>query len=173
MKTKPTPTQDECRGDGGDGGRSKRLNDAYDADPQGFHDNMNRVLGYIRPDCIDVSEVLGIPFVFGARDRVDVYVSRVARRLGYVPSRLEEMVDVWLDGWDFVMVDDSRRAKSECMFDLPEEWTKHDLKAAYRKLAIKHHPDKAVHRGVSPEKAHKKFCMLANAYERLKARFRT
>lgn len=51
-----------------------------------------------------------------------------------------------------------------------------EIKRAYRKLVVQHHPDKAAQQGVSPEEAQKKTATLNEAYEvlsdpELKARF--
>ncbi|KAH0395397.1 DnaJ-domain-containing protein, partial [Aureobasidium melanogenum] len=51
-----------------------------------------------------------------------------------------------------------------------------EIKKAYRKLTIQHHPDKAAQKGISPEEAQKKMAEINEAYEvlsdpELKARF--
>lgn len=51
-----------------------------------------------------------------------------------------------------------------------------DIKKAYRKLTVLHHPDKAAQKGISPEEAQKKMAEINEAYEvlsdpELKARF--
>ena len=45
------------------------------------------------------------------------------------------------------------------------------VKKAYRKLAVKHHPDKVVHLGESYQKSAKeKFQKISEAYEKIKTR---
>ena len=51
-----------------------------------------------------------------------------------------------------------------------------EIKRAFRKLTVQHHPDKAHQNGVSPEEAQKKMAAINEAYEvlsdpELKARF--
>lgn len=43
--------------------------------------------------------------------------------------------------------------------------TQHEIAKAYRKMALQHHPDRAVEQGLSPEEAHKKFLELKQAYD--------
>ena len=51
---------------------------------------------------------------------------------------------------------------------LPNNASKDAVKKAYRKLAMEHHPDRVVSRGLSPElvkTANKKFSEIQNAYD--------
>ena len=57
------------------------------------------------------------------------------------------------------------------ILELKETATVEQIKKAYRKLALKHHPDRVIHLGPEyQESAKEKFQIIADAYEYIKTK---
>lgn len=63
------------------------------------------------------------------------------------------------------------QAQAEKILDLPERYTKSDLRKRFMKLAQRYHPDNAATNGISPEVAQRKMTQVNKAYALLKTLF--
>ena len=63
------------------------------------------------------------------------------------------------------------QAQAEKILDLPERYTKSDLRKRFMKLAQRYHPDNAATNGISPEVAQRKMTQVNKAYALLKPLF--
>lgn len=63
------------------------------------------------------------------------------------------------------------QAQAEKILDLPERYTKSDLRKRFMKLAQRYHPDNAATNGISPEVAQRKMTQVNKAYGLLKTLF--
>jgi hypothetical protein len=59
---------------------------------------------------------------------------------------------------------DMTQAQAEKILDLPERYTKSDLRKRFMKLAQRYHPDNAATNGISPEVAQRKMTQVNKAY---------